>query len=187
MGGPRFQRNFEGKVFVGGLGPETTTEGLKHFFSAYGTLTDCVVMMRPDFATGERRSRGFGFVTFQDPHMATVVVNQGKIVVENKTVEVKHADEGKNYRGKGRQPADRGRKAFVGGLPDAVTTSQLKEYFLTIDPNLEDAHVAMHPQTGMSRRFGYITFSNPGFMQKAMQMRNDHYIGEKWVDVKPRR
>lgn len=32
------------KIFVGGLASETTEEDLKDYFSAYGNLTDIVVM-----------------------------------------------------------------------------------------------------------------------------------------------
>lgn len=48
------------KVFVGGLGPMTTSERLHEYFAAYGTVSDAVVIAD----TLTRRSRGFGFVTF---------------------------------------------------------------------------------------------------------------------------
>jgi len=48
------------KVYVGNLSWNTTDDSLAHAFSAYGQLTDYIVMK--DRETG--RSRGFGFVTF---------------------------------------------------------------------------------------------------------------------------
>jgi RNA recognition motif-containing protein len=48
------------KLFVGGLGADTTTEDLRAAFVKYGNIVDVAVV--PDRATG--RSRGFGFVTF---------------------------------------------------------------------------------------------------------------------------
>jgi RNA recognition motif-containing protein len=48
------------RLFVGGLGSETTAEGLRVAFGQFGTIQDAAVIF--DRATG--RSRGFGFVTF---------------------------------------------------------------------------------------------------------------------------
>merc|ERR1719189_1282558 len=49
------------KVFVGGLAQHTTKESLNAHFTQFGPA-DSIIMM--DRATG--RSRGFGFVDFQD-------------------------------------------------------------------------------------------------------------------------
>lgn len=48
------------KVYVGNLSWNTDDDGLARAFSAYGQLTDYIVMK--DRETG--RSRGFGFVTY---------------------------------------------------------------------------------------------------------------------------
>ena len=53
------------KVFIGGLSYKTTDEGLRAFYSQWGELIDCVVMV--DKASG--KSRGFGFVTYAEPSM----------------------------------------------------------------------------------------------------------------------
>ena len=50
------------KIFVGGLDVDTKSEDLSDYFSQWGEIVDAVVMV--DSAT--KRSRGFGFVTFQD-------------------------------------------------------------------------------------------------------------------------
>jgi RNA recognition motif-containing protein len=51
------------KLFVGGLPSNVTEEEFREFFEQYGTVVDSVVMFDRD----TRRSRGFGFVTFEDP------------------------------------------------------------------------------------------------------------------------
>ena len=48
------------KIFIGGLSLNTTDDSLKDYLSKYGNIVDIVVMK--DSAT--KRSRGFGFVTF---------------------------------------------------------------------------------------------------------------------------
>ncbi|CAH1244631.1 CIRBP [Branchiostoma lanceolatum] len=49
-----------GKLFVGGLSWDTTSDGLESTFSEYGEITDCKVITDRE----TNRSRGFGFVTF---------------------------------------------------------------------------------------------------------------------------
>lgn len=48
------------KLFVGGLGPQTTEGDLRTFFSRFGELVEAVVI--PNRSTGQ--SRGFGFVSY---------------------------------------------------------------------------------------------------------------------------
>lgn len=55
------------KVFVGGLGQQTTDLTLKSYFSQFGTVEDAAVVI--DKANG--RSRGFGFCTFSTSESAT--------------------------------------------------------------------------------------------------------------------
>jgi cold-inducible RNA-binding protein len=50
------------KLFVGGLAWATTAETLKEAFEAFGTVTEATVVSDRD--TG--RSRGFGFVAFEN-------------------------------------------------------------------------------------------------------------------------
>ncbi|VDI01353.1 DAZ-associated protein 1-like isoform X1 [Mytilus galloprovincialis] len=66
-------RDDPGKFFVGNLSWDTDNDSLWNYFSQYGNVTDAVVIM--DRQTG--RSRGFGFVTFQDPNCVSKVIDQG--------------------------------------------------------------------------------------------------------------
>jgi RNA recognition motif-containing protein len=54
------------KLFVGSLSWGTNDEGLRSAFSAHGEVSEAVVISDRD--TG--RSRGFGFVTFDDDEAA---------------------------------------------------------------------------------------------------------------------
>jgi hypothetical protein len=60
------------RLFVGGLSWDTTVDDLREVFSKFGTVTDAVVM--DDRSTG--RSRGFGFVTFEDRKDASKAVEE---------------------------------------------------------------------------------------------------------------
>jgi RNA recognition motif. (a.k.a. RRM, RBD, or RNP domain) len=50
------------KIFVGGLAPSVTVAEFRTYFEGFGAVVDAVVM----FDRQTQRSRGFGFVTFQD-------------------------------------------------------------------------------------------------------------------------
>lgn len=54
------------KLFVGGLAWATTTDGLRRAFESFGNVTDAKVILDRE----TKRSRGFGFVTFDDDNAA---------------------------------------------------------------------------------------------------------------------
>jgi len=58
------------KLFVGSLSWDTNDEGLRNAFSPHGEVSEAVVISDRD--TG--RSRGFGFVTFEDDEAADKAV-----------------------------------------------------------------------------------------------------------------
>jgi cold-inducible RNA-binding protein len=60
------------KLFVGGLAWETDTDALREAFERFGEIVDVVVVTDRD--TG--RSRGFGFVTFNDMKAAQEAKNE---------------------------------------------------------------------------------------------------------------
>jgi len=60
------------KLFVGGLSWDTDDQGLRSAFEEFGVVEDAKVIS--DRETG--RSRGFGFVTFQDDEAGVNAIEQ---------------------------------------------------------------------------------------------------------------
>jgi len=58
------------KLFVGSLSWDTNDEGLRQAFSPHGTIEEAIVISDRDSG----RSRGFGFVTFEDDEAADKAV-----------------------------------------------------------------------------------------------------------------
>ncbi|XP_066551370.1 cold-inducible RNA-binding protein B isoform X3 [Amia ocellicauda] len=56
----------EGKLFVGGLNFDTDEQSLESIFAKYGAISEVVVIKDRE----TQRSRGFGFVTFENPEDA---------------------------------------------------------------------------------------------------------------------
>lgn len=61
------------KIFVGNLSWDTKDDGLKDFFSKFGTVTSATVITYRD--TG--RSKGFGFVEFSTEDEAKKAIEEG--------------------------------------------------------------------------------------------------------------
>eukprot|EP00747_Dinoflagellata_sp_TGD_P145428 gnl/TRDRNA2_/TRDRNA2_176588_c1_seq2.p1 gnl/TRDRNA2_/TRDRNA2_176588_c1~~gnl/TRDRNA2_/TRDRNA2_176588_c1_seq2.p1 ORF type:complete len:250 (+),score=72.83 gnl/TRDRNA2_/TRDRNA2_176588_c1_seq2:102-851(+) len=106
----------QSKIFVGGLAATTTQEMLYAHFAQYGNLTDCVVMVGPDGTP-----RGFGFVTYDNPTTAQIVLGQPQML-DGKTLECKSAvrDESKG-KGWGKS----GGKGGGGGGEDPAQMMQM--------------------------------------------------------------
>jgi len=99
------------KLFVGGLDWNTSDQSLNDAFGQFGTVTEAKVIM--DRETG--RSRGFGFVTFQDNADGDKAVAQmdGK-TLDGRTVRVNEAQE-KSGGGGGGGGGGRGGGGGYGG------------------------------------------------------------------------
>ena len=78
------------KLFVGGLSWNTTDSELQQAFAACGTVAEAKVIT--DRETG--RSRGFGFVTFEDAQSASRAVEElNGSTLEGRTIRVDTANE----------------------------------------------------------------------------------------------
>lgn len=67
---------------MGGLSHSTTSDSMRTFFSQYGKVVDCTVMV--DRESG--RSKGFGFVTFEDASNTDQLVGQANLILDDKQV-----------------------------------------------------------------------------------------------------
>ena len=75
------------KIFMGGL-PNVDSEYLTNFFSKYGKVLDVNVMVDPV----TKKSRGFGFLTFETDEAVDSVCSEHYVVISNKKVECKRAE-----------------------------------------------------------------------------------------------
>ncbi|MBD3278753.1 MAG: RNA-binding protein [Candidatus Aegiribacteria sp.] len=76
------------KLFVGSLSWDTTDEGLEEAFAAHGSVTEAKVIT--DRNTG--RSRGFGFVTFENEEDASTAMDaMNNTELDGRTIRVDYA------------------------------------------------------------------------------------------------
>ncbi|KAK9862706.1 hypothetical protein WJX84_008352 [Apatococcus fuscideae] len=114
---PQEQKPRSKKIFVGGLAPDTDEDQFQEYFERYGKVTEAQIMQ--DHTSG--RSRGFGFITFEDESSVEQCFAAGSMhQLGNKRVEVKTA----TPRGSGPMPRPTipgfptgARPLFPGGRP----------------------------------------------------------------------
>ncbi|XP_055690398.1 heterogeneous nuclear ribonucleoprotein 27C isoform X1 [Lutzomyia longipalpis] len=76
------------KVFLGGLPSNVTETDLRVFFGRYGKVMEVVIMYDQE----KKKSRGFGFLSFEDEASVERVTNEHYINLNGKQVEIKKAE-----------------------------------------------------------------------------------------------
>ncbi|XP_028170043.1 heterogeneous nuclear ribonucleoprotein 27C isoform X3 [Ostrinia furnacalis] len=172
---PDMDDDEKGKLFVGGLSWETSQENLQRYFSRYGEVIDCVVMKNSESG----RSRGFGFVTFAEPSLVNVVLQNGPHQLDGRTIDPKPCNPRtlqKPKRGGGYP------KVFLGGLPSNITETDLRVFFGRYGKVMEV--VIMYDQEKKkSRGFGFLSFEDEMSVERVTQ---EHFINlnGKQVEIK---
>lgn len=95
----------QNKIFIGGLPLFVDKEELKRFFEQFGAVVDAIVMVDQN----TKRSRGFGFVTFEDgTGGAQKALNAQPLHIHDKYIEIKLAQPKENVAvyGKGLRNPD---------------------------------------------------------------------------------
>ena len=86
------------KIFVGGLSWGTDSDGLKSAFEQFGSVTEAIVVT--DRQSG--RSRGFGFVTFENKADAEAAIEKmNNAELDGRRLNVNEARERKPRRNQG--------------------------------------------------------------------------------------
>ncbi|XP_068152325.1 ribonucleoprotein RB97D isoform X3 [Drosophila tropicalis] len=164
------------KLFIGGLAPYTTEEGLKVFYGQWGKVVDVVVMR--DATT--KRSRGFGFITYTKSTMVDKAQENRPHVIDGKTVEAKRALP--RPERESRETNISVKKLFVGGLKDNHDEECLREYFVQFG-HVVSVKLLTDKTTGKRRGFAFIEFDDYDAVDKAI-LQKQHSIKYVLVDVK---
>lgn len=80
--------NNKSKIYIGNISYEIDTAGLQEVFSVYGNIIDAVVIK--DRESGA--SRGFGFVTFDNPASADKAIEMNGQELSGRALRVKPAE-----------------------------------------------------------------------------------------------
>jgi len=176
----------ERKLFVGGLNKATTDEEqLKQYFEQYGEIIDCNIMRDQ-----EKRSRGFGFILFEDAGSVDKIIAAKKdgsdFCIDENRIEIKRALP-KVPRSNDSSRPDRfdhrlQRKIFVGGLPSTANEEDLRNYFERYG-RVNEIELLRDRETNRLRGFAFVTFDDEDSADKCLQRRS-HDICQKVCEVK---
>ncbi|KAJ8686532.1 hypothetical protein QAD02_022326 [Eretmocerus hayati] len=162
-----------GKLFVGGLSWQTSSEKLREYFGMFGTVTDVLIMKDPV----TQRSRGFGFITFAEPGSVDKVLKCPIHTLDGKKIDPKHA----TPKNRAKQ-ANRTKKIFVGGVSQDTSSDEVKAYFNQFG-KVEETVMLMDQQTKRHRGFGFVTFESEDVVDRVCEI-HFHTIKNKKVECK---
>ncbi|XP_072943240.1 RNA-binding protein Musashi homolog 1-like isoform X1 [Epargyreus clarus] len=160
------------KLFVGGLSWQTSSEKLREYFAMFGAVTDVLIMKDPV----TQRSRGFGFITFQEAASVDKVLAMPVHTLDGKRIDPKHATPKSAPR-----PA-KTKKIFVGGVGQDTSAEEVRAYFTQFGL-VEDAVMLMDQQTKRHRGFGFVTFHSEEAVERVCDI-HFHTIKNKKVECK---
>ena len=170
-------------VYVKNLAESTTDDDLKKAFGEFGEITSAVVMR-----DGDGKSKGFGFVNFDDADAAAKAVEglNGKTFGDKEWYvgRAQKKSERENelkvrYEQSLREAADKFQSSnlYVKNLDDGISDEKLKEMF-TPYGTVTSCKVMRDPN-GISRGSGFVAFSTPEEATKAMSEMSGKMIENK--------
>lgn len=151
------------KLFIRGLGWETTTEKLRALFSSYGELEEAVVIL--DKVTG--KSKGYGFVTFKHIDGAIMALKEPSKKIDGRMTVTQLAAAG--ISGGGGPGAGGGsggvsnpvdvstRKIYVSNVPYDMPAERLLQHF-SMYGEIEEGPLGFDKATGKSKGFALFVY-----------------------------
>lgn len=151
------------KLFVGGIAFSTTTETLRKYFSTWGILEDCIIMM--DKYSKPPRSRGFGFITYQAIESVERVMEKYDHVLDGRPIYLVRATP---HQLDLSPPKVIPNKVYFSEILEETKDSEMKEVLETFGPTSEVFILKDHV-SGESRKFGFGSFINTDDATKAIE------------------
>ncbi|KAI3466061.1 hypothetical protein Pfo_022724 [Paulownia fortunei] len=151
------------KLFIRGLGWETTTEKLRALFSSYGELDEAVVIL--DKVTG--KSKGYGFITFKHIDGAIMALKEPSKKIDGRMTVTQLAAAGiSGGGGPGvgggvggvNNPVDVSmRKIYVSNVPYDMPAERLLQHF-SMYGEIEEGPLGFDKATGKSKGFALFVY-----------------------------
>lgn len=170
-------------VYVKNFGDDFNDETLKELFEKYGKITSFKVMSKDD-----GKSRGFGFVAFENTETAETAVNalNGKELSDGKILYVGRAQKKAERQLElkrqfdelkmGRILQNEGVNVYVKNLDDSVDDERLHSHFLQFG-SITSAKVMM--EDGRSKGFGFVCFKERNEATRAVTDMNGRIMSSK--------
>ncbi|XP_057854588.2 UBP1-associated protein 2C [Cryptomeria japonica] len=152
------------KLFVRGLGWDTTTESLKSLFSHFGELEEGVVIM--DKNTG--KSKGYGFVTFKHMDGALNALKEPSKKIDGRMTVSQLASTGSSQQHPQPSADVSARKIYVGNVPIDMPADRLLSLFSQYG-EIEEGPLGFDKQSGRSRGFALFIFKTVDATRRSLE------------------
>jgi len=167
-----FERNQEATCYLGNLDLRVTDDILWELFIQCGPVVN--VHVPRDKITGEHQ--GFAFVEFRSEEDADYAIKlMHMIKLYGKAIKVNKASQDKRTQ-------EVGANIFVGNLSEEVDEKVLKDIFSAFGVVLS-TKIMRDPESGTSKRYGFVSFDNFDSSDDAIKKLNGQYISGKPIEV----
>lgn len=177
-------------VYIKNLDDSVTTDQLRQVFSEFGTVTNAAVM-----SDEGSKSKGFGFVNFENPEAAKKAV---EALNAKDNAALPHAKDKPLYVGRAQKKAEReselrakfealklerlnkyqGVNLYVKNLEDNVDDDKLRAEFAPFG-TITSCKVMRDDKQGNSKGFGFVCYSTPEEATRSVTEMNGRIIGTK--------
>ncbi|XP_023735466.1 UBP1-associated protein 2A [Lactuca sativa] len=159
------------KIFVYGLGWDTTKETLTLAFQPYGEIEDCNVVI--DRVTG--KAKGFGFVQFRSRKGAMKALKEPKKKINNRMASCQLASLGSAIAG---STDNASRKIYVSNVQPDADAERLRAFFSKFG-EIETGPLGFNSSTGKSRGFALFVYKTQEGFRKALEEPYKVFEGHK--------
>ncbi|XP_059645366.1 UBP1-associated protein 2B-like [Cornus florida] len=150
------------KIFVHGLGWDTTRETLVSIFESFGDIEDCNVVT--DRVTG--KAKGYGFVVFKSRIGAMKALNEQKKRIGSRMAWCQLASVGPAAQSQSQDTA--ARKIYVSNVQADVDPDKLRVFFAKFG-EIETGPIGFDMQTGKSRGFALFLYKTAEGARKVLE------------------
>ncbi|GAB2278015.1 hypothetical protein Dimus_012714 [Dionaea muscipula] len=155
------------KLFIRGLGWETTSDSLRSVFAAFGELEEAVVILDKNTS----KSKGYGFVTYRHIDGAVLALKEPSKKIDGRVAVAQLASLG--HAGGGTTGNSGAiidvslRKIYVGNVPYDMPSERLLNHFSAYG-EIEEGPLGFDKVTGKSKGFALFVYKTPESAQAAL-------------------
>lgn len=174
------------KLFISNLNYDTDEQALEQRFQESGTISECKIIRD----TTTRQSRGFGFLTYQNPTDAgEAILRFNGTEIDGKEIRIEFAKKSRprNQRERSRSPVgdgkdQTGKNLYVTNLSYSTQEEDLRGIFDEFG-SIADCKIVRDFETRKSRGFGFVTFSELEDANKARNRLNGREIEGREIRI----
>ncbi|UJR15272.1 hypothetical protein I4U23_002226 [Adineta vaga] len=160
------------KVFIGSLSYNIDENTFRDYWTKFGNVLDATILR-----DREGRSRGFGFVTFDNSASVDALMDSRPHTLDNRVVEPKRAIPREETHRIDVQTVVK--KLYLGGVKEPMTEDDLRDYFSKYGAVTDI--VITKDRDGKYRGFGFVEFDDYDPVDKVILERNHVVAGQQLV------